>query len=388
MAIQISGTTVIDNSTNVNVGAAGSFHVTDSGAFVKNNAVGLGTTDTTGRDAGVGTSKGTLIYNETDLTVQVYDGTQWINGLTSPFVATGGTEDTTSRSGYKVHTFTSPGSFTVTSGAKTGEYIVVAAGGGGGSTFNGPGGGAGALRFSSTYTLSPGTYPVTVGAGGAGGLEAQAYDAGYDGNNSVFGPITSAGGGGGGGAAGPRSSPPSNPPGSGRDGGSGGGGHPRGGSGTPLAVGGTGTGDSGGTNGTASPANGWGNDGGLGNDSPYYGGGGGGASQTGQPQGNGGAGLTYTINGTPTAYAGGGGGFLYSTGGPRPSGGTGGGGPGGYGFDSVNTGQYAGTPGTANTGGGGGGSDRAQPGPYPGNYTRVAGGNGGSGVVIIAYPIA
>ena len=350
-------------------------------------SVGVGSTTTAGRNAGIGTENGFLIYNTDTQQLEVFNDGLWVGGLTTPYSVTSPTvtANTSSRPGYAVFTFTSPGTLEVSGGpAAIAEYLVVAGGGGGGSTFHGTGGGAGALRFSDSFTLSPGTYTVTVGGGGAGGVEPQAYDAGGDGNNSVFGPITSSGGGGGGGAQGVNASPPNNPQGSGRDGGSGGGAHPVD-SGVPAsAVGGTGTGDSGGTNGSNSPANGWGNNGG--GQQPAYGGGGGGAAQTGQPNGVGGNGLTYTINGTPTAYAGGGGGSKYSPSGPRPSGGTGGGGPGGYGYDGTNTGQYAGSNATANTGGGGGGSERYQPGPWPGSYGRAAGGNGGSGIVIIAYP--
>ena len=345
MAIQISGTTVIDNSTNVNVGAAGSFHVTDSGAFVKNNAVGLGTTDTTGRDAGVGTSKGTLIYNETDLTVQVYDGTQWINGLTSPFVATGGTEDTTSRSGYKIHTFTSPGSFSVTEGQRNVEYLIIAGGGGGGYTAGG-GGGAGGYKTGTSMTITPGTYPVTIGGGGAGAT--------VDGNNgskgadSSFNSVTSEGGGFGRHAGA-----------SGGDGGSGGG------SGYTTGTGGSGT-DYPGPNQQGFP----GGDSGGGGGPQYTCAGGGGAGGAGEsviantPGGDGGIGQASSINGTSTTRAGGGGG---SSGGGGGTGGPGGGGNGG--FSLPGTGGTAGTP---NTGGGGGGT----------------GHNGGSGIVIIAYPNA
>ncbi len=63
------------------------------------------------------------------------------------------------------------------------EYLVVAGGGGGGPGYQAGGGGAGGYRCSvvgetsgrgtsteSVLNLTPGTYPVTVGAGGAGGL--------------------------------------------------------------------------------------------------------------------------------------------------------------------------------------------------------------------------
>jgi hypothetical protein len=157
-------------STSSNVSASSSITVGDS--FLLNTAVGLGTTDTTGRNAGVGTAKGTLIYNATTKGVEVYDGTQWINGLSSLVSATGGSQDTTSRSGYIVHTFTSPGTFTVLNGDVDVEYLVVAGGGGGGK-MNYPvgrgagGGGAGGYRTGS-LPVTPGDYPVTIGGGGGG----------------------------------------------------------------------------------------------------------------------------------------------------------------------------------------------------------------------------
>ena len=47
--------------------------------FINSSGVGIGTTDTTGRNAGVGTAIGTLIYNTTVNTVQTWIGSQWAN---------------------------------------------------------------------------------------------------------------------------------------------------------------------------------------------------------------------------------------------------------------------------------------------------------------------
>src|SRR6056300_298086 len=123
------------------------------------------------------------------------DSTQgWLNTMdstsnvrASQFVAaTGGTITTCGN--YKIHTFTSPGTFTVTAsgspvGSDTVDYLVVAGGGGGGFDYSG-GGGAGGYRESSglasgCYTASPlgacvsalpvstTGYPIQVGGGGA-----------------------------------------------------------------------------------------------------------------------------------------------------------------------------------------------------------------------------
>jgi hypothetical protein len=107
-------------------------------------------------------------------------------------VATGGTE--TECGDYKIHTFTSDGTFCVSSlsnGPANNEvsYLVVAGGGGGGtsgcaeSSTAGAGGGGGGFRENKagvdSYTASPlngstpitvtaSAYPITVGAGGAG----------------------------------------------------------------------------------------------------------------------------------------------------------------------------------------------------------------------------
>ena len=100
-----------------------------------------------------------------------------------PFSATGGT--TTDSGGYRYHTFNASGNFVVT-GSKSMELLVVGGGGGGsgasGDKFNnyaGIGGGAGVFT-TVTRTLSGGTYPVTIGAGGGTASE------GYRGVPSLF----------------------------------------------------------------------------------------------------------------------------------------------------------------------------------------------------------
>ena len=93
-------------------------------------------------------------------------------GFTSgiPFSATGGT--TTDSGGYRYHTFNASGNFVVT-GSKSMDILVVGGGSGGGDSYGskfgsnvGPGGGAGTFTTATT-TVSAGTYPITVGAGGA-----------------------------------------------------------------------------------------------------------------------------------------------------------------------------------------------------------------------------
>ena len=332
------------------------------GSFISGTAVGVGTTTTTGRNAGVGTATGTLIYNSTSNELQCWHGTQWVAASVQPFTATGGTKNTSSRSGWAVHTFTGPGTFTVSGQSKTGaEYLIVGGGGGGGkgglggTGFEVGAGGAGGHRSFSGHTLTPGSYTVVVGAGGPGNGTGDGPP------SSVFGQTSAGGGGGAGNSYGSNV---------GRNGGSGGGGaHPNtaGGNGNTPPV---------------SPSQG--NNGGNGGVST--GGGGGGAGAGGQnginnPNnpggGSGGNGTANSITGSSVTRAGGGGGGHHHQ--PyRPPGGSGGGGAGGstHGTPQAGGPPSSGDPGTANTGGGGGGA----------GFAGVNGGDGGSGIVIIAYP--
>jgi hypothetical protein len=315
----------------------------------------------------------TLVYvDSTKGWRAVQDSTSDVSG-SSFIVATGGT--ITCCGDYKIHTFTSPGTFCVSVAGgplAVADYLVIAGGGGGsGGTSSGSGGGgAGGYReskcatTSGCWTSSPlasstslpisiSAYPVTVGAGGAG--NSGGGTAGSNGSNSIFSTITSTGGGGG------------ITCGTGNSGGSGGG---------SFGSNPTGTGNTP----PVSPPQG--NPGAAGVNGPNYtAGGGGGATGAGQAGtvpsgGNGGAGATSSINATPTARAGGGGGGIVSSGGGTPglpagcgtAGGGNGGGP---------CGPSLSTAGTANTGGGGGGG-----GGYP---VPVAGSSGGSGIVIIRY---
>lgn len=229
------------------------------------------------------------------------------------------------------------------------DVLAVGGGGGGGGSTGGGAGGGGAGDFvEDTLTLQPGTYAITVGAGGVGGSDSTD---GTNGSSSSFAALVTAIGGGGGAAL--PSVPPLHP---GLNGASGGGGTAFNASAPPpVEPGGTGTGING-------------NDGGLGVQNNVGGGGGGGAGAvggngSGASGGAGGAGLASSISGASVTYAGGGGG--------------GGGGTGGAGGGGAGGGVGSGTSGTANTGGGGGGAFSAGP---------TTGGNGGSGVVIISYP--
>ena len=304
--------------------------------------------------------------------------------------ATGGTVEPSTNPehiGVVRHIFTGPGTFAVTD--PTLQYIdylaVGGGGGGGGSPFPGspglyPGGGGGAGGFVSSihtstttptstpqaypwnpgyavqvaeqYPVGPGSYPISVGAGGASGTAGSNTTIGVPGPAQIIAAGGGAGGSDGGGGVGGA-------------GGSGGGAS----TGGPVISGGTAT---------PSPLI-QGNDGGnAGPNTPGgAGGGGGGAGGSGGPSPSllpGGIGWYSVLS--PSAYgttgpltpnplyryfAGGGGGARYAFPSSR-NGGSGGGG-------NTNT------AGTVNTGGGGGGAN-----------TQMSGGAGGSGIVIIQYP--
>jgi hypothetical protein len=99
-----------------------------------------------------------------------------------------------------ISAFTAVGSTTWTApaGVTSVEYLVVGGGGGAGNGYDnagGGGGGAGMVLSGSTIVTPGNTYTVTVGAGGVGGANERANNAGLPGNNSVFDSITALGGG-------------------------------------------------------------------------------------------------------------------------------------------------------------------------------------------------
>ena len=154
----------------------------------------------------------TLIYVDSTKGWQdIHDSTSDVTGQ-SFICASGGNTVATVCTNYKVHTFTSDGTFTVNSGVGAKaivSYLVVAGGGAGGKDRSG-GGGAGGFRegrantptnpdsysvspLDSTagITLTPGAYPVTVGGGGAAipGPNPANSEAGT-GSNSIFSTIS------------------------------------------------------------------------------------------------------------------------------------------------------------------------------------------------------
>lgn len=307
-----------------------------------------------------GQPTGSIVYDSSEQTVKVFDGSAW-RGAGSAAVAAAGGNSIFTENGYTVHIFTGTGTFTV-SAPGTVEYLVVAGGGAGGGGDVGGGGGAGGLLHGSSL-FSIGSYTVSVGGGGTGVASSSSY--GGKGGDSQLGPYIAKGGGGGGGWSAGQN---------------------------VLGSGGSG-GAATSSNRTGYGIKGQGNDGGYpGRGSPNYPQpGGGGAGSPGQPPyshyvtGRGGDGKPIPIISTANAltygvgevsddqvwFAGGGSGGVESNqnaNSPVERGGFGGGGRGGRQTNNLNA-----VAGTARTGGGGGGED------------PQAGANGGSGVVIVRY---
>ena len=337
------------------------------------------------------------------VTLVYVDGTKgWIvtdsgNQSDAPGVlyvtATGGCITTCGN--FKMHTFLSPNTFTVTcagnpAGSTKVDYLVVAGGGGGTNQHSG-GGGGGGFRTSfpspggnlGTTTVTATPYPITVGGGGAKSPTAPSSGVtATRGCSSVFDLITSAGGGGGGGY----------PSVVGLSGGSGGGG------GSNTAAGGAGN-----TPAIPGPEGVQGYAGGTG--TPHAGGGGGGGGGAGAAGANGGPtpvapsgagpggiGVQNNIDTNNYYWGGGGAGGAHNcvmTGGVGGTGGGGGGGAasstgGAGGGTAINAGGTGGSTPAPNSTGGAGGTNSGGGGGSSG-ASCVEGGNGGSGVVIIRY---
>ena len=334
-------------------------------SFINPTSIGIGATTNSGRNAGVSTAIGTLIFNSDLGSIQVYNGNAWYKiSQDTGIVATGGVigEYESGGTSYRTHSFVNSGILHVTSAPPSAEVDYLVIGGGGSGGWNqGGGGGAGGFRAGNSLPISKQDYTITVGAGGAAKTRVGTTNQGSTGSSgasSTFSTITSSGGGGGGG------SDNGLPVATGQSGGSAGGGASFG---STIGPGGTGT-------------VGQGNDGGDGStDGATYrnGGGGGGAGGNGTDAapgqaGPGGNGSTSSITGSSVTYAGGGGGGSAASG----NAGTAGAGGGGAGGPSASGNAENGSPAT---GGGGGGN---------GNIVVLSSsGSGGSGLVVVRYVI-
>lgn len=209
-------------------------------------------------------------------------------------------------------------------------YAAFAIGGGGGgggngsSSKGGSGGGSGYIDFT-TEAMTPGVYPLVIGAGGPG---AGSAGTGSAGGSTTFNGLTANGGNGGGGNGGPGGS-----------GGSGGGG----------GASGFGSGGSGGSNGSNGGPGTSATNGGIGSlvQKPEF--------------------ATIATNGGGSGYGGGGGGFY-------------GGGGGGNRLSGSSSNPADGGSAAAGTGGGGGGAGTV-------SGTTYTGGTGGTGSLWIVRSV-
>ena len=110
--------------------------------------------------------------------------------------ATGGNTVVTDGN-FKIHYFTSAGTFTVNTSGKVEIYAV--AGGGGGGEAGGGGGGVIAITDAANYTLPTASYSITIGAGG-NAFRGTIPVPGSNGGNTTIGTVnlTAVGGGRGG----------------------------------------------------------------------------------------------------------------------------------------------------------------------------------------------
>ena len=299
---------------------------------------------------------GMIRFNTDQGFVEGYDPVtdEWrdINKITG-VVASGGTVTDITQDGqlFRVHTFTSDGTFEAARGGEV-EYLVVGGGGGAGDTHGG-GGGAGGLLQGQTQVFL-GSFNVVVGGGGIGGRRltlSGGRQPESGGNSSIFGIVSQGGARGGKGFDDVQA---------GFSGGNGSGAGASRTSGQVLNGGAGNQGFSGGNSvgGPAGEARAGGGGGAGGN----------GTSGSTSTTGNGGSSINSSITGTSVAYAGGGGG------GSDAHGDSNGGGAGAGGGAGVGAGESASIANRGSGGGGGGGSSGD-------------GGSGSSGVVIVRYRI-
>jgi len=334
---------------------------------------------------------GDLRHNTTTNLTEQYVNGVWraldgrVSASSGSTIATGGSIATAG--GYRIHTFTSDGTF---SAPYTGRVeVLVIAGGGGGGPIGGGGGAGGYVYLASAPVAAGASYTVTRGSGGTGGAHHYSKEQTPGNPSSFVGPTITlpATGGGSGGQYSAGSTLAE------MFGGSGGGGP--GGVGTPgttytgypgehpggLGVIGQGHPGGYGHHGSGPGYPNPGSSGGGG--ATHAGGAGGGSGGRGRSRFSngmncyGGEGTTNAITGSAVIYTAGGGGgsHVNPTYGYGPS-------PGGAQDGTGNAGTHGGavaTAGGTNRGGGGGG------GAHPGGENPA--GVGGPGVVVVRYRV-
>lgn len=330
-------------------------------------------------------AEGYTRFNTDTNYIEIYTQGSWSGAIKIGYLtATGGTITTSGN--YKIHTFTSSGSFLVESApfGSTIEVLIVGGGASGGSYTGG--GGGGEVIYCASVTVVAAAYPIVIGAGGTDPGNGPNINIPPGNQTTAFGETAKPGGGGIGsdyyGVTTLRNRIAN---------GGGGGSRTSGYQGqTGTNVYNTFTRYGGYTGGTGQ----------NGGNFPTGGGAGAGGNGASPPNnvssaGNGGTGVQINIDGNNYYWGGGGGGMIYYYYAAGTNGGNGGAGGGGAGWGEssrfgtggtggLNLGGSAsglnGGAGGANTGGGGGsGAGNGSSSPY------TTGGNGGSGVVIVKY---
>jgi hypothetical protein len=203
---------------NLPVGSAGSIvSIADYGNTFQTNNL---TIVPNGSQLVGGVNANAILSTQGQSVTFVYvDGTKgWVNTMDSTsnvrgnafITASGGTVVTCGN--FKTHIFTGSTNFVVSAVAtcapnNVADYLVVAGGGGAGKSSGGGGGGGGfrmsndlcmpapqtsPLAIANGITLTAQSYPITIGAGGAGTCSP---GSGTQGGPSIFSTVTSAGGG-------------------------------------------------------------------------------------------------------------------------------------------------------------------------------------------------
>jgi len=188
-ALAYTGDGEIVEETNMHFNTAGNVTFSGTGALT------LPSGTTVQQPTGVA---GMIRFNSTTTRLEMYNGTVWQGlrvisyggGVSATQSAGSGTMTTSG--GYKIHAFTSSGTFTVISGGHM-DILIVAGGGGGGGGANSGGGGAGGVLLARDLSISDGSYTIVVGNGGTA-----PYANGTNGSSSSFDAYSANGGGGGG----------------------------------------------------------------------------------------------------------------------------------------------------------------------------------------------
>jgi len=206
----ISGSIIVNSASNLTLAGTNFGTANLEVRFVQssdsiNETVSVTPTSETAATVAVPSSVYSNVSNGNAVTISVKNDSGGISNTVNTTAISPPTGGTITTSGsFRIHSFTSSGTFTVPSGSTLSnvEYLVVAGGGGGGGSqqgHQGGGGGAGGLRTSvvgatsgrgssaeSRITMAAASYTITVGGGG-GGAGAGGGQGGNCSNSSIIG---------------------------------------------------------------------------------------------------------------------------------------------------------------------------------------------------------